>query len=235
MILGYSNKYHSMCIVLLQQETEYVAQVSLLNFQAFAPEKVKDLVEVFDSGRRCKFYTYKLALNIRKKSIERWASWLTYRDLRAIDMNGPGNGQNIGTTLADAECMNAVDFYDALVDAWMLWLQDTEPAGKLNIGRLQRDVWFYYHDHFYKLRCALILHHDPDSVTIEDWAFDSESPYSKSACSTVHSLALYYFCQPKKEPKDPLQLSVDEFCKEYHSHHKRGLSCYKAKTLRKDA
>jgi hypothetical protein len=224
-------------IVLLEKGTQFVAQVSLLSFQSLAPEKVKDLIEVFEnSTSRWKFYTYKISRPVFNRSIERWASWLTYHDLRAIQMNELDDTLGIHITLRDAKRIGDVDFQDALVDAWMSWLQDMKPAGDLSVERLQLHVAFQRPDRLYDLRCALILHHDADAIDLEhiENADDSDSPYDYSTCSKVRSFALGYFCQPQREPKDPLQLSNEEFCKKHHAHHAKGLPCYKTKSLPKE-
>ena len=80
------------------------------------------------------------------------------------------------------------------------------------------------------LKCALILHHDAETVTMEE-RLDLYTPYDKSVLSRVRDLALTYFTQQDRKPKDPLQLSHDEFCKEYHSHSQHNQPCYKTKSL----
>jgi hypothetical protein len=223
-------------IVLLEKGTQFVAQVSLLSFQSLAPEKVKDLIEVFEnSTSRWKFYTYKISRPVFNRSIERWASWLTYHDLRAIQMNELDDTLGIHITLRDAEHIGDVDFQDALVDAWMSWLQDMKPAGDLSVERLQLHVAFQRPDRLYDLRCALILHHDADAIDLEDFEDGNDSPYGNDTCRKVRSFALNYFSQPEREPKGPLQLSDEEFCKKYHAHQEKNLPCYKTWSLPRNA
>jgi hypothetical protein len=226
-----------MGIVLLQRYTQFVAQVSLSDFKAYAADKVEDLVEVFESPtRRWKFYTYKLPRFVSWNSAEQWASWLTHHDLRAIWTDEPDVTTDISNILRDAERIGDVDFQDALVDAWMSWLQPCTPAGDLSVGRLQNSVSFECRGRLHDLRYALILHHDADAIDLEhiENADDSDSPNDYSTCSKVRSFALGYFCQPQREPKDPLQLSNEEFCKKHHAHHAKGLPCYKTKSLPKE-
>jgi hypothetical protein len=223
-----------MGIVLLQQYTQFVAQVSLSDFKAYAADKVKDLVEVFESPtRRWKFYTYKLPRFVSGKSAEQWASWLTHHDLRAIWTDEPDDTAGIHIILRDSERIGDVDFEDALVDAWMSWLQPTTPAGDLSVARLQNSVSFRCSGRLHDLRCALILHHDAGAILAEDCDGSDveDAAYGEFDSRSIRELALSYFSQSEREPKDPLQLSEAEFCEKYHAHHAKDLPCYKTKSL----
>jgi hypothetical protein len=109
---------------LLQRQTEHVAQLSLLDFQASVPEKVKNLVEVFNGAHRCKFYTHNVSEYLDRASVERWASWLTHRHLLAVDSTQLA----IHKAMCDTERIGDGGYQDALIDAWISWLQTESPA-----------------------------------------------------------------------------------------------------------
>jgi len=102
-----------------------VVQVPLLNFQTYAPMKIPDLKIEITEGEthRWKFYIYDTSELIFRSAGEMWARWLTHRDLRAVSNGEHTNGSNIIRALRDAERIGDLDYRDALVDAWMLWLQ----------------------------------------------------------------------------------------------------------------
>jgi hypothetical protein len=122
------------------------------------------------------------------------------------------------------------DFQDALVDAWVSWLRTEELAGSLGVRRLrlsgQRMCGGYLNE--IRLMEALILYHDPNAGVIRD---GPGRCYRHAIRVRVQEMAMNYFSRPEREPKDPLQLSEDEFCKTYHAHNKEGQPCYKTKTL----
>jgi hypothetical protein len=222
-----------MGIVLLKHRSRFVAQVPLLNFHTFVPEKVKDLVQVSESDtRRWKFYTYDIRFFASKTSVERWASWLTHWNLRAVIDGGPRTGDVILFALGSAELIGGVDYQDALLDAWLSWLQDGEPAGSLNVDRLQDQGHVRCLARLDDLRCVLVLHHDASAVVVENGGDPDEYfPYHEQICIAVRNLALDHFSRTGGTPKDSLQLSDEEFCKQYHSHHENRLPCYKTKKL----
>ena len=211
-------------IVVLMLYESPVAQVPALNFKTFVPEKIPDLkTEIIEGDtHRWKFYTYSVPL-FSKRAVERWASWLEHRDLRAIV-----GLRNILHAMLLAGRLDDTDYMDSLADAWILWLQNGQLAGNLSIGRLRSQSWLP--GHLYDLKFALILHHDAYAVTAED-SKGEVLPYNKIVRERVRKLASNYFFQPEKEPKDPLQLANDDFCKKYHFHHKKNLPCYKTKRL----
>jgi hypothetical protein len=219
---------HSVGIVLLQLDGQFVAQVPLLNFQTFASELVKDLIEVSESDtRRWKFYTYRVSTCLFKGSVELWASWLTYRRLRT-------GFDDVLTALSTSSFIGNVAYEDALMDAWVSWLQDDKPIGNLNVARLRRPNYGYVmcSDRLVDLRRALILHHDAGAVLPEDHeCMGLQSPYDDSTSTRIRAMALSYFSCSERKPKDPLQLSDAEFCKGYHAHNKKGLPCYKTQCL----
>lgn len=213
-----------------------IVQVPLLNFQTFAPEKISDLKTEIAKGDTCrwKFYVYDASSFIFQYSVRRWASWLTHFDLRAIIDGGSTDGQQLRSAIVDAELviMNP-DYQDALVDAWMSWLQNGGLEGSLSTERLQDSGMFTYGGCLIEngLMGALVLYHDPGGIAPKDKA---KSRYTPIVCSEVQKMAMRHFIHrlnPHLGPKDPLQLSDDEFCKEYHSHHKKKLPCYKIKSL----
>jgi hypothetical protein len=226
----------SMGIVLLQDRLESVARVPLLNFQTFAPGMVDDLVEISETKktRRWRFHTYDVGAQVCKRSIEQWASWLTHRHLRAVIDDGPGDetGDRICFALLEAHRIGDLNYRDALVDAWIQWLQNGEPAGSLNVDRLQDQSCAGYADRLDELICALILYHDASTVLDEDTGkSDEEFPYDASMCRAVRDLALTHFALLETKPTDPLQLSQDEFCERYHNHHFENWPCYRTKKL----
>lgn len=206
-----------------------VGQVPFLNFQNHAPTKIPDLkVEIAEGEtHRWRFYIHDTSELIFDGSGERWARWLTHRDLRAV------YGIRIASALTDAQCIGDPDFQDALVDAWMLYVQGGQPAGNLDVELLQ-DANFLdslWTGRLRDLKCALILHHDAGAVTMEDNEDLDKSPYDPSVCRRVRDMALISFAQPDRKPKDPLQLSDDEFCEKYHSHFQHDQPCHKTKRL----
>ncbi|KAH0384295.1 hypothetical protein KCU92_g4592, partial [Aureobasidium melanogenum] len=222
--------------VVLEHERVFVAKVPLLNFQTFAPEKVKDLVEI--SGNDCsgwKFHAYNASVLGFERDVERWASWLINRDLHGVVSGGFGVGFEIGSSLIDAEQIRDVDYQDALVDRWMLWLQEGQSAGGLRVNHLRYrysgPALIETHNCLSDLGKALVLYHDGDAGMSE--STDNNHHYADSTRRAIRVLAQDYFSKHKREPKDPLELSADEFCQKYHSHHKKNLPCYRTKKLPK--
>lgn len=212
-----------------------VVQVPFLNFQAHAPEIIPDLKAEITEGEthRWKFYIYNISFLLSKGSAERWASWLTHFDLRAIIEDKFTDGNNIKVSLIDARLLNDSDYQDALIDAWMSWVQKGGPASSLSIERLRDSGKWAYGGCLIDdgPMCALILYHDALGVTPTG---KTNATYSSFVSSRVHDMAMRHFVHrtdPDAEPKDPLQLSDDEFCNKYHSHHKKNLPCYRTKSL----
>lgn len=230
----YAEIYQSLGIVVFKDFQHIIAQVPLHNFQTFAPERVEDLVVISESNpRRYKFYAYDVPFFIGDDFIKHWASWLTHRDLRSLKMDSSGYENDLIGALAMSKHIQDVDHRDALVDAWLSWLQTENPFGHLDVARLKRLNFFYsmWTDRLVDLKCALILHHDARSVTMEDDENSELFSYDTSICTRVREMALISFARPDRKPKDPLQLSDDEFCNEYHSHSQNGQPCYKTKRL----
>jgi hypothetical protein len=217
----------------LQLNGQYVAQVPLLNFQTFAPDKVYRLIEVSESAtRRFNFYTYSVSTFLDTRFVERWASWLTHRDLRAINISEPGHETDMHKIICDTERIGDVDYQDALIDAWVSSLQADKAEGTLDVGRMRRHSPYRCPASLIDLKCVLILHHDARSAAVNSEKSSGErSYYTEAIRSKVRHLALSHFVQPGSEPKDPLQLSDHEFCNKYHTHHKNGQPCYKTKSL----
>lgn len=238
-IYGNNTNYADICPslerVVLMLTDKPVVNVPLLNFQTFASEKMPQLKTKITEGEthRWRFYTYNASGFMLKDSVQKWASWLTHRDLRAVINGGHEEGDSIVDALSGARFLRDPDYRDALVDAWMLWLQHEEPAGNLDVKRLQHFNWSndMWTGRLKDLKCALVLHHDAGAVTMEDGENSDLVSYSTSICKRVRDLALFYFSQPGRKPKDPLQLSDKEFCEEYHSHSKYNKPCYKTKRL----
>lgn len=212
-----------------------VGQVPFLNFQTHAPNKIPDLkIEIAEGGtHRWKFYIYDVSRLVFTGSGEIWARWLTHRDLRPVNNDRLALRGPIASALTDAHCIGDVDFRDALVDAWMLDLQSGQSAGNLDVALLQNSRFLdpLWTGRLQNLECALILHHDAGTVTMEENEDLHRSPYNKAICKRVRDLALISFAHPDRKPKDPLQLSDDEFCKEYHAHSQNDQPCYKTKRL----
>lgn len=230
----YADVYQSLGIVAFQHFERFIAQVPLHNFLAFAPEKIKDLIVIVEpDNRRFKFCAYSVPGLATDDNIKLWASWLTHRDLRAFRTNGSVNDRALVCALGMSKYIQDVDYHDALVDAWMSWLQKGNPVGSLDLERLQRPNFFYclWTGRVVNLKCALILHHDAGAVTVEDEEDFTRSSYSSPVCKRVRDLALVYFSQPDRKPKSPLQMSDKEFCEEYHSHSQSNQPCYKTKSL----
>ena len=226
---SWSNTPSSIGIVLLSHNEEFVAQIPLLNFQAFAPQKVQDLVEVSESDtERWKLYTYDISALTSGHFVEQWSRWMTHRDLHGLVTGEYDDCDLIHNYILEAELIQDIDYRDALVDAWVKSLEIKAALGVLDEDHL-RD-----HSHskcvrgLEDLKGALILHHDAEAALTED---EDECHYDRVVCEQVRRLALNYFRRPEREPQDPHQLSKDEFCKIYHNHHKENLPCYKTKTL----
>ncbi|KAG9566906.1 hypothetical protein KCU71_g4176, partial [Aureobasidium melanogenum] len=220
--------------VLLEHKGSFVTEVPLLNFLNFASEKLKDLVEISDRGPQgWRFYTYDASVLPFERDVERWASWLTNRDLRAIMYSGQEIGNEIDSSLVDAELIEDVDYQDALVDIWMMWLQHGQHPGSLSVDRIRHryisTTLFESHSCLGDLGKALILHHDGEAGMSKDTG--GTQHYETSTRKDVRRLAKEYFSKPGREPKDPLKLSADGFCQKYHSHHKKNWSCYRIKGL----
>jgi len=220
--------------VVLQNFERFIAQVPLHNFRTSAPEKVKDLIVISESDtRRYKFYAYSVPLPATDDSIKQWANWLIHRDLRAFTMDGSWKENDLISALAMSKYIQDADHHDALVDAWMSWLQGSNPVGDLDVQRLRRICFSYctWTDHLIDLKCTLILHHDAGSVTVEGGESLDLLSYSPSICKRVRDLALIYFAESDRKPTDPLQMSDDQFCEAYHSHSQHDQPCYKTKIL----
>jgi hypothetical protein len=205
-----------------------VVKVPVINFQTFATDRIRQLETVIaDAGnQRCNFYTCDASALEFKEPVENWASWLTHRDLRAFDDDD--RGWCLRVALYEAELIGDVDYQDVLVDALILWLQDGVPAGSVDIDRLRRYQTVGYPPFFEDLQAALILHHDTEAALTEE---KGKLKYEQDICKMVREMAIRYFSRSEREPKDPLQLSDDEFCKTYHTHHKNGQPSYKTKHL----
>jgi hypothetical protein len=226
-----------MKVVFLKLDGALLVQVPLLNFQAFVPQKIKLLELEFAESEehRLKYYTYDTTFLAVASDVRTWACWLETRDVGNLVgclVQGRAYSRSIYTALQDADLLEDVDYRDALIDAWMIWLKELKPTGTLAVDRLRH---FAMHGHTVRLGdllSALILHHDPKAVLTED---QDKPQYTIMVCNEVRSRVVSYFSQSEREPEDPLQLSDDEFCKKYHSHHKKGQPCYKTKALPKEA
>ncbi|KAH0024578.1 hypothetical protein KCU78_g5025, partial [Aureobasidium melanogenum] len=218
-------------IVALKRKGTLVAQVPLLNFRSFHAEKAKDLVEISETKNDCwKFYYYDASALCTHSGVKRWASWLEHWNLRAFVKDA----LCFSNSLLDAQDLGDIDYQDALVDAWMLWLQDGQCKGSLRVDRLRARntismAVVELHICLDDLGKALILHHDVKAGMADDKS--SEQHYRDHTRNAIRELAQDYFSHPEREPKDPLQLSADEFCKKYNSHQEKNLPCYKTKKL----
>lgn len=201
----------SMEVVALGHKGILVTKVPLLNFETFAPEKVRDLVKISGSEPwGWKFYAYDASVISFETDVERWASWLICRDIH----NVVNNGSDIGDCLEDAKQIGDLDYQDALVDKWMLWLQEGKSAARLSVERLRYrfvvEALFEFQECLRDLGKALVLHHDAEAGTTEDTG--GSQHYQESTREAVRVLAQNYFVKPGRESKDPLQLSANEFC-----------------------
>jgi hypothetical protein len=162
----------SMGIVLLQLKGQFVTQVPLLNFQTFASDKVKDLVEVSEvNTRRWKFHTCDVSTLACEDDIETWASWLIHRDLRAID-----NEIELHNAFHTARIVQDVSFQDALRDAFLARLREGQHSGSLNVDLLQLNEFMICWEFPETSACIidvsgdllynLILHHDAKAATV---------------------------------------------------------------------
>ncbi|KAK6006584.1 hypothetical protein QM012_006994 [Aureobasidium pullulans] len=217
---------HDFNTVLLERAEAFVAQVPIFNFQTFVPARIKDLIEVSDTdARRWQFYTYAIP-DPDKYAVNDIKLW----DLRAMVNNDPEDASHISAALVDAEALGDTDHMDALIDNLVSWLQAGMSKGSLDVTKLRCNSYDLLENHacWEVLGIVLILHHDAEAAmsgrdTVDVSAYDSDT------CRIVQEAAMMYFAKPEREPKDPLQLSVDEFCQKYHTHHKQNLPCYKTK------
>jgi hypothetical protein len=228
----------SMGIVLLQLKGQFVTQVPLLNFQTFASDKVKDLVEVSEvNTRRWKFHTCDVSTLACEDDIETWASWLIHRDLRAID-----NEIELHNAFHTARIVQDVSFQDALRDAFLARLREGQHSGSLNVDLLQLNEFMICWEFPETSACIidvsgdllynLILHHDAKAATVGGpFGMNDEGYYKSDIREQIPDLALAYFTGPKSERRDPLQLSDDEFCRKYHAHNKENQPCYRTHRL----
>lgn len=221
----------SLNIVAVKHKGTFVAQIPLLNFRTFYPEGVKGLVEISETEKNCwKFHYYDASALCTQLAVKNWASWLVHRDMRAVVKHT----DHLSYAFDDAMDMDDTDYQDALVDAWMDWLQDGQPTGRLSVYRIRSKsltgtTLVELHSCLHDLGKALILHHDAEAGMINEQG--GERHYRDSTCKTIRELAQKYFSKTEREPKDPLQLSADEFCRKYHSHHKKNRPCHKTKKL----
>jgi hypothetical protein len=226
--------------VLSQLNGQSVTEIPLLNFQKFAPEKVKDLVEVSEMGTsRWRFHTYDISALKYEDEIEQWASWMIHRDLRGISMD---NDYGIHVAFHAARLVRDVNYQDALLDALLSLLRKGQPPGSVDVNSLRLNEFIICSEFpefpqcmlnvFGDLMYDLILHHDAEAATCcIGHGEDEHMYYDHGIREQIPDLALKYFTGPEREPKDPLQLSDQEFCKKYHAHNKEGLSCYRTQRL----
>ncbi|KAH0287882.1 hypothetical protein M436DRAFT_81486 [Aureobasidium namibiae CBS 147.97] len=215
--------------VVLMHAGSPVVQVPLLNFQTYAPMRKPDLrIEITEGEtHRWKFYIDDVPGSTPEDAVKRWASWLIHFDLRAVMDGGPMDSDKLASALFQASyVLGESDYRDALIDAWMSWVQNGGPAGSLSTERLRRSGFVTY-----GLMGALILYHDAGAIAMEDNEDAHKSPYNDAICRKVRDLALISFAQPDRKPKDPLQMSDKEFCQKYHSHSPGNQPCYKTKSL----
>ncbi|KAH0016940.1 hypothetical protein KCU78_g7689, partial [Aureobasidium melanogenum] len=208
-------KIYDLCIVAMKHKGTFVAQVPLPNFQRFHPEKVKDLVEISETNNDCwRFFYYDASALCTRSAVNDWASWLEHWDLRALVKNAV----HISNASSDADVLGDTDYRHALVDAWMEWIQEGQCQGSLSVDRL-RCKGFYtstmtlveVHSFLDELGRALILHHDAEAGMADDR--NKVQYYRSSTHTLVRRLAQEYFSRLEKEPKDPLLLSAEDFCK----------------------
>ncbi|KAG9685875.1 hypothetical protein KCU95_g12414, partial [Aureobasidium melanogenum] len=218
-------------IVAMKHKGEIVAHVPLPNFRSFHPGRVKDLVEISDVENDCwKFHYYDASALCNGSAVQNWVSWLQHWDLRAITKNGFW----FSCAFTDARDLEDTDYQDALVDAWMKWLQEGQPRGTLSVDRIRskgltETTFMEDFSCFDDSGKALILHHDTKAGMADDKA--NQQYYQDYTRGAIRELAQEYFSQHKREPNDPLTLSADEFCQKYHAHHKKNSPCYRTKKL----
>jgi hypothetical protein len=218
--------------VILKHNGSPVVHMPMSNFKTFAPDKILGLRMELTEGdtHRWRLHSYDAPAQTSPISIKRWASWMKNQDLRAVADGGSEHGTKLLSAIIETNDITLADsgYQDALVDAWMSWVRETGPAGTLSVDRLRDSGLQTCHSCLNSLMGALILHHDAEAALAKD---KTKLQYRSVICDRVRDMAMSYFFQPDREPKDPLQLSDDEFCKKYHSHHKKDVPCYKTRSL----
>jgi hypothetical protein len=129
----------SMETVVLMLNGSPVVKVPVINFQTFATDKIRYLETVIaDAGnQRWKFYTYDASELGITESVEKWASWLIYRDLRAVVDGGDQDGTSVHDAVVAADDILDTEYSDALIDYWVSWIKNKQPAGTLSTDRLR--------------------------------------------------------------------------------------------------
>ena len=77
---------HSKDVVLLKLNGCNVGEVPLLNLGMFGTAAIISRLRIDsdESEEPQKFYTLELPLAFSERGAQKWASWLTYRDIRAV-------------------------------------------------------------------------------------------------------------------------------------------------------
>ena len=109
---------HSEDVVHLKYRGRNVAEVPLLNFRMFAPAAVisRLKIESVESEEPRDFYTLELSLASSERGAQQWASWLTYRDIRAVVSDAVISDPTFGlhwalwSPLNDAEFIQDIDY-----------------------------------------------------------------------------------------------------------------------------
>ncbi|THX70071.1 hypothetical protein D6C97_09009 [Aureobasidium pullulans] len=214
-------------VVLLKDHLgDIVAHVPLVNFKTYAPSVVKDLKTQIMGEYNLIIYTHKSGPFLVSSDIRRWAKWLVTRDIRTALGGELLSAHNVPRALYQAVILKDVDYQDALIDFFVVLLQDKNDPTKLDISRsrglfITSTFWHSYH--WRDILAALILHHDVKAA--------ATGQYDQGMRNRVSEFALQHFSAPDECPKDPLSLSAEEFCLKYHQHHKKTLPCYKTQKL----
>ncbi|THY71012.1 hypothetical protein D6C87_09968 [Aureobasidium pullulans] len=212
-------------VVLLKDHLgDNVAHVPLVNFKTYAPSVVKDLKTQIMGEDNLIIYTHKTGPSLASSDIRRWANWLVKRDIRTA-LGGVWSAHNAPRALYQSVILGDVDYQDALIDFFIVLLQDKNDPTKLDISRsrgfMSSTFWHSYH--WRDIFAVLILHHDVKAAVT--------GQYDQGMRNRVSEFALQHFSAPDECPKDPLSLSTEEFCKTYHQHHTKNLPCYKTQML----
>ncbi|KAH0337193.1 hypothetical protein KCU81_g8194, partial [Aureobasidium melanogenum] len=222
---------YKLATVFLKYEGIPMAEIPSRRFRKLASEKVKDLErEIFESNtHRWKLYAYnvpRLYGPYAEDRIKRWVSWLIHSDLRAVVRGESWDDTSIEAALVDARDLDDVRYQDALLDALIAWIRKEGSPGSIDVKWLRRnnERFFRYHDCLKAIGIALIWHYDGKRTGYY-------GPETRSDIREIHDR---YLDGLEAEPEDPLNLSADDFCKTYHSHHEMKMPCYRIKKLPED-
>lgn len=214
--------------VFLKLEGIPVAEIPLKRFWTLASEKAKELTrETFESAtHHWKLYSFivpRLYGPYAEHRVKEWASWLIHGDLRAVVRGDSFDDKNIDAALVDARDLSDVGYQDALVDALMVWILKQGSPGSIDTRWLRRNYarFFRHHDCLKAIGIALIWHYDSAAVR----RYDSQTR------SDIRQAFNRYLHDETTEPKDPLEMSANDFCNTYHSHHEMDMPCYRTKWL----